>query len=112
MSSPSVLIIGCGFGGLEAARAFSGPGAAKVDITVVDKTNHHLFQPLLYQVATAGLSPGDIERASASSATSRGDPSTRPPLPSSSPRTSTCSSTSGRGNSPDTARPMRLRSSR
>lgn len=57
---PQVLIIGCGFGGLEAARAFSGPGAAKVDITVVDKTNHHLFQPLLYQVATAGLSAPSI----------------------------------------------------
>ncbi|MEE9476731.1 MAG: NAD(P)/FAD-dependent oxidoreductase [Roseateles sp.] len=50
---PQVLIIGCGFGGLEAARALR---AADVDITVVDKTNHHLFQPLLYQVATAGLS--------------------------------------------------------
>jgi len=49
---PRVLIIGCGFGGLEAARALRG---AEVDITLVDKTNHHLFQPLLYQVATAGL---------------------------------------------------------
>ena len=57
---PHVLIIGCGFGGLEAARAFSGSGAADVDITVVDKTNHHLFQPLLYQVATAGLSAPSI----------------------------------------------------
>ncbi len=54
---PQVLIIGCGFGGLEAARALSG---AEVDITVVDKTNHHLFQPLLYQVATAGLSAPSI----------------------------------------------------
>jgi NADH dehydrogenase len=50
---PRILIIGCGFGGLEAARAL---GAAPVDITLVDRTNHHLFQPLLYQVATAGLS--------------------------------------------------------
>ena len=50
---PRVLIIGCGFGGLEAAKALRG---ADVDVTVVDKTNHHLFQPLLYQVATAGLS--------------------------------------------------------
>jgi NADH dehydrogenase len=50
---PRILIIGCGFGGLEAARALEG---AAVDITLVDKTNHHLFQPLLYQVATAGLS--------------------------------------------------------
>ena len=48
-----VLIIGCGFGGLEAARALRD---APVDITVVDRANHHLFQPLLYQVATAGLS--------------------------------------------------------
>lgn len=50
---PRVLIIGCGFGGLEAARALRG---APVDVTLVDKSNHHLFQPLLYQVATAGLS--------------------------------------------------------
>ncbi|KQT13574.1 NAD(P)/FAD-dependent oxidoreductase [Ramlibacter sp. Leaf400] len=49
---PRVVIIGCGFGGLEAARALH---AAPVDITLVDRTNHHLFQPLLYQVATAGL---------------------------------------------------------
>jgi NADH dehydrogenase len=48
-----ILIIGCGFGGLEAARALHD---CAVDITLVDKTNHHLFQPLLYQVATAGLS--------------------------------------------------------
>ncbi len=50
---PRIVIIGCGFGGLEAARALRG---AAVDVTLVDKTNHHLFQPLLYQVATAGLS--------------------------------------------------------
>ena len=50
---PRVVIIGCGFGGLEAARALSG---AAVDVTLIDRTNHHLFQPLLYQVATAGLS--------------------------------------------------------
>jgi len=54
---PHILIIGCGFGGLEAARALRN---ADVDITVVDKTNHHLFQPLLYQVATAGLSAPSI----------------------------------------------------
>ncbi|MGZ5181998.1 MAG: NAD(P)/FAD-dependent oxidoreductase [Ramlibacter sp.] len=48
-----VVIVGCGFGGLEAARALRD---APVDITLVDRTNHHLFQPLLYQVATAGLS--------------------------------------------------------
>ncbi|MFN3438097.1 MAG: NAD(P)/FAD-dependent oxidoreductase [Acidovorax sp.] len=52
-SRPRIVIIGCGFGGLEAARALSG---AAVDVTLIDRTNHHLFQPLLYQVATAGLS--------------------------------------------------------
>jgi NADH dehydrogenase len=50
---PRVLVIGCGFGGIEAVRALS---QADVEITLVDRTNHHLFQPLLYQVATAGLS--------------------------------------------------------
>jgi len=50
---PRVVIIGCGFGGIEAVRALS---KADVEITLVDRTNHHLFQPLLYQVATAGLS--------------------------------------------------------
>jgi NADH dehydrogenase len=48
-----VVVIGCGFGGIEAVRALS---RADVEITLVDRTNHHLFQPLLYQVATAGLS--------------------------------------------------------
>ena len=52
-SRPRVLIVGCGFGGLEAARTLHG---ADLAITIVDRTNHHLFQPLLYQVATAGLS--------------------------------------------------------
>ncbi len=52
-----VVIVGGGFGGLTAARALKG---APVRITLVDKRNHHLFQPLLYQVATAGLSPADI----------------------------------------------------
>src|SRR5881394_74212 len=54
---PRVVIIGAGFGGLEAAKKLSG-GA--VQVTVVDRTNYHLFQPLLYQVATAALSPADI----------------------------------------------------
>jgi NADH dehydrogenase len=54
---PRVVIIGAGFGGLRAARAL---GKAPVDLTVIDRNNHHLFQPLLYQVATAGLSPADI----------------------------------------------------
>src|SRR5207253_5398448 len=52
-NKPRVLIVGCGFGGLEATKALRD---ADVDITLVDRTNHHLFQPLLYQVATAGLS--------------------------------------------------------
>lgn len=51
---PHVLVIGCGFGGLEATRALVR--SARVDVSLVDRTNHHLFQPLLYQVATAGLS--------------------------------------------------------
>jgi len=54
---PRVVIVGGGFGGLYAARAFRG---APVQVTVVDRRNHHLFQPLLYQVAMAALSPGDI----------------------------------------------------
>ncbi len=52
-NKPRVVIVGAGFGGLEATRALAG---ADVGITLIDKTNHHLFQPLLYQVATAGLS--------------------------------------------------------
>ncbi len=54
---PHVVIVGGGFGGLNAARAFKG---APVRVTLLDKRNHHLFQPLLYQVATASLSPADI----------------------------------------------------
>jgi NADH dehydrogenase len=54
---PRVVIVGAGFGGLAAAQALR---RAPVEITIVDKRNHHLFQPLLYQVATAGLSPADI----------------------------------------------------
>ncbi|MFZ2651024.1 MAG: FAD-dependent oxidoreductase, partial [Burkholderiaceae bacterium] len=50
---PRLLVIGCGFGGLEAVRCLAG---APLEITLIDRTNHHLFQPLLYQVATAGLS--------------------------------------------------------
>lgn len=50
---PKVVVIGCGFGGLEAVRRLS---RAPVETTLIDRTNHHLFQPLLYQVATAGLS--------------------------------------------------------
>ncbi len=52
-----VVIVGGGFGGLQAARALRW---ADVDVVLIDRRNHHVFQPLLYQVATAGLSPGDI----------------------------------------------------
>ena len=54
---PHVVIVGAGFGGLEAAKKFAGEN---VRVTVIDRTNYHLFQPLLYQVATAALSPADI----------------------------------------------------
>ncbi len=54
---PHVVIVGAGFGGLAAAR---GLRRAPVRITIIDRSNHHLFQPLLYQVATAALSPADI----------------------------------------------------
>ena len=56
-TQPHIVIIGAGFGGLTCAQALRH---APVRITVVDRTNHHLFQPLLYQVAMAGLSPADI----------------------------------------------------
>jgi NADH:ubiquinone reductase (H+-translocating) len=54
---PRVVIVGAGFGGLTAARRIA---RLPVQVTVVDRKNHHTFQPLLYQVATAGLSPGEI----------------------------------------------------
>src|SRR6202048_5366691 len=54
---PKVVIVGGGFGGLYAAKELA---EKDVRVTLVDRTNHHLFQPLLYQVATAGLSPADI----------------------------------------------------
>jgi NADH dehydrogenase len=54
---PRVVIVGAGFGGLYAARALK---RADVELTVLDRTNHHVFQPLLYQVATATLAPTDI----------------------------------------------------
>src|SRR5260370_25668509 len=54
---PHVIIVGAGFAGLHAAQGLRN---APVRVTVIDRTNHHLFQPLLYQVATASLSPADI----------------------------------------------------
>ena len=55
MPGKQVVIIGGGFGGLTAAQSLR-----HADVVLIDRTNHHLFQPLLYQVATAALSPGDI----------------------------------------------------
>lgn len=57
MAYTKIVIIGGGFGGLNVAKSLN---KAQVEVLLVDKTNHHLFQPLLYQVATAGLSPGEI----------------------------------------------------
>src|SRR5690349_8658170 len=54
---PRVFIVGGGFAGLAAAQALA---RAAVEVTLVDRRNHHVFQPLLYQVATAALSPADI----------------------------------------------------
>ena len=54
-SIPRVVIVGGGFGGLAAARALK---RAPVNVVLIDRTNHHLFQPLLYQVATSVLAPG------------------------------------------------------
>ena len=54
---PRIFIIGAGFGGLSAAQRLARVAA---DVIVIDRRNHHLFQPLLYQVATAALSPADI----------------------------------------------------
>ncbi len=57
MANTKVVILGGGFAGLNAAKVL---GNTKHDVWIIDKTNHHLFQPLLYQVASAALSPGDI----------------------------------------------------
>ena len=57
MSQPHVVVVGAGFGGLNTVRALK---SSNVRVTVIDRRNHHLFQPLLYQVATAALSPADI----------------------------------------------------
>ena len=63
-----VAIVGGGFGGLFAAKALR---RADVDVTLIDRTNHHLFQPLLYQLATGILSEGDIAPPSARSSAAR-----------------------------------------
>jgi NADH:ubiquinone reductase (H+-translocating) len=60
IARPRVVVVGAGFGGMAAVQALKG---ADVDLTLIDRTNHHLFQPLLYQVATAALSPADIATA-------------------------------------------------
>src|ERR1700712_574379 len=54
---PRVVVVGAGFGGLNFVKTLA---PAAVDITLIDRTNHNLFQPLLYQVATAALAPSDI----------------------------------------------------
>ncbi|MGH3055673.1 MAG: NAD(P)/FAD-dependent oxidoreductase, partial [Gaiellaceae bacterium] len=54
---PRVIIVGAGFGGINAARRLA---RSDVDILLIDRTNHHVFQPLLYQTATAALAPSDI----------------------------------------------------
>jgi len=56
-NKPRVVIVGAGFGGLNAAQSVA---KGLVQVTVIDRKNFHTFQPLLYQVATAGLSPGEI----------------------------------------------------
>src|SRR3990167_7099899 len=58
MAATKVVIIGGGFAGINAAKTLGG--SKKCDVWLIDKTNHHLFQPLLYQVASAALSPADI----------------------------------------------------
>ena len=57
MAQPRIVIVGGGFGGLAAAKALK---KAPAEITLIDRTNHHLFQPLLYQVATSILAPSQI----------------------------------------------------
>src|ERR1700723_2989534 len=63
MPQPQIVVVGGGFGGLAAAKALKNTPA---EITLIDRTNHHLFQPLLYQVATAALTPSQIATPSRS----------------------------------------------
>jgi NADH dehydrogenase len=70
-TSPRVVIIGAGFGGLSAAKQLA---RTPFNVTIVDRHNYHLFQPLLYQVATAGLSPGELRLRSAASSVGKGTP--------------------------------------
>lgn len=70
-----VVIVGGGFGGINVARTLLRHGGSRIRVTLIDRRNHHLFQPLLYQVATAGLSPADI--ATPIRAIFRGDPRIR-----------------------------------
>ena len=60
VAKPRVVIVGAGFGGMAAAKAID---PSRADVVLIDRANHHLFQPLLYQVATAALSPSDIATA-------------------------------------------------
>jgi NADH:ubiquinone reductase (H+-translocating) len=69
--TPRVVIVGVGFGGLAAVRALRD---APVEVVLIDRRNYHLFQPLLYQVATAALSPADIACRSARSWPARPTP--------------------------------------
>lgn len=57
---PRIVIVGAGFGGMAAAKRID---ASRAEVVLIDRANHHLFQPLLYQVATAALSPSDIATA-------------------------------------------------
>ena len=68
MTDPRVVIVGAGFGGLSAAKALAGK---PFDVTVIDRHNYHLFQPLLYQVATAASRRPRSPRRSAASCSAR-----------------------------------------
>ena len=61
MTKTRIVVVGAGFGGMAAVRSLK---RADAEVTLIDRTNHHLFQPLLYQVATSALSPADIASAS------------------------------------------------